>query len=94
MSKFMLLGFFAGAGGDDDDHGAGEDHQPRPRRSARWQIGAPADVAIMGAGGRAGVVSSIPATTSARARPPLKPVQTVINGVPFGRPYQAPFAVR
>jgi dihydroorotase len=24
----------------------------------------------------------------------LKPVQTVINGVPFGRPYQAPFAVR
>ena len=23
-----------------------------------------------------------------------KPVQTVINGVPFGRPYQAPFAVR
>jgi hypothetical protein len=24
----------------------------------------------------------------------LKPIQTVINGVPFGRPYQAPFAVR
>jgi dihydroorotase len=24
----------------------------------------------------------------------LRPVQTVINGVPFGRPYQAPFAVR
>jgi dihydroorotase len=24
----------------------------------------------------------------------LKPFQTVINGVPFGRPYQAPFAVR
>ena len=24
----------------------------------------------------------------------LKPVQTVINGVPFGRPYQSPFAVR
>jgi dihydroorotase len=24
----------------------------------------------------------------------LKPVQTVINGVPFGRPYQAPFAAR
>ena len=24
----------------------------------------------------------------------LKPVQTVVNGVPFGRPYQAPFAVR
>jgi hypothetical protein len=24
----------------------------------------------------------------------LKPVQTMINGVPFGRPYQSPFAVR
>jgi dihydroorotase len=24
----------------------------------------------------------------------LKPVQTGINGVPFGRPYQSPFAVR
>jgi len=24
----------------------------------------------------------------------LKPIQTVINGVPFGRPYQSPFAVR
>ena len=24
----------------------------------------------------------------------LKPVQTVINGVPFGRPYRAPFAAR
>jgi hypothetical protein len=24
----------------------------------------------------------------------LKPVQAVINGVPFGRPYQSPFAVR
>jgi dihydroorotase len=23
----------------------------------------------------------------------FKPVQTVINGMPFGRPYQAPFAV-
>ena len=28
------------------------------------------------------------------ARLLLKPVQTVVNGVPFGRPYQAPFAVR
>ncbi len=24
----------------------------------------------------------------------LKPIQTVINGAPFGRPYQSPFAVR
>jgi len=24
----------------------------------------------------------------------LKPVETVINGVPFGRPHQSPFAVR
>ena len=24
----------------------------------------------------------------------LKPIQTVINGVPFGRPYQSPFSVK
>jgi predicted amidohydrolase len=31
---------------------------------------------------------------AALGRAVLKPVQTVINGVPFGRPYQSPFAVR
>ena len=57
------------------------------------QIGAPGDVAIM---------ELVEAQTSfvdtrnnkREGKLLLKPVQTVINGVPFGRPYQAPFAVR
>ena len=57
------------------------------------QIGAPGDIAIM---------DLIEAQTSfvdtrnnkREGRLVLKPVQTVINGVPFGRPYQAPFAAR
>ena len=57
------------------------------------QIGAPGDVAIM---------DLIEAQTSfvdtrnnkREGKLLLKPVQTVINGVPFGRPYQSPFAVR
>src|SRR6476660_5260498 len=57
------------------------------------QIGAPGDVAIM---------DLIEAQTSfvdtrnnkREGKLLLKPMQTVINGVPFGRPYQAPFAVR
>jgi dihydroorotase len=57
------------------------------------QIGAPGDVAIL---------ELVEAQTSfvdtrnnkREGKLLLKPVQTVINGVPFGRPYQAPFAVR
>ena len=57
------------------------------------QIGAPADVAIME------VVEQQVTFVDTRNNKrdgliSLKPVQTVINGVPFGRPYQAPFAVR
>src|SRR2546423_146180 len=57
------------------------------------QIGAPADVAIM-------VLVESPTTfvdtrnNKRDGKMLLKPVQTVVNGVPFGRPYQSPFAVR
>ena len=57
------------------------------------QIGAPADVAVMElVEGPASFVDTRNNKRDGKAL--LKPVQTVINGVPFGRPYQAPFAVR
>src|SRR3954454_19820157 len=57
------------------------------------QVGAPGDVAIMEL--IEGPVSFLDTRNNKRdGKALLKPVQTVINGVPFGRPYQAPFAVR
>src|SRR5882757_2707096 len=57
------------------------------------QIGAPGDVAIMDL--VEGPVSFLDTRNNKRdGKVALKPVQTVINGVPFGRPYQSPFAVR
>ena len=57
------------------------------------QIGAPADVAIMEL--VEGPVSFVDTRNNKRdGEVYLKPIQTVINGVPFGRPYQSPFAVR
>src|SRR5512143_315695 len=57
------------------------------------QVGAPADVAIMDL--VEAPVSCVDSRNNKRdGKALLKPVQTVINGVPFGRPYQAPFAVR
>ena len=57
------------------------------------QTGAPGDVAIMEL--VEGPVSFVDTRNNKRdGKMLLKPVQTVINGVPFGRPYQAPFAVR
>jgi dihydroorotase len=57
------------------------------------QIGAPADVAIMDlVEGPASFVDTRNNKRDGKAM--LKPVQTVINGVPFGRPYQYPFAAR
>jgi dihydroorotase len=57
------------------------------------QIGAPGDVAIMEL--VEGPVSFIDTRNNKRdGKAYLKPIQTVINGVPFGRPYQSPFAVR
>ena len=57
------------------------------------QVGAPADVAIMEL--VEGPTTFVDTRNNKRdGKMLLKPVQTVINGVPFGRPYQAPFAVR
>jgi dihydroorotase len=57
------------------------------------QIGAPADVAIMEL--IEGDVSFVDTRNNIRTgRAYLKPVQTVTAGVPFGRPYNSPFAVR
>lgn len=57
------------------------------------QLGAPGDVAIMEL--VEGPVTFVDTRNNKRdGKATLKPIQTVINGVPFGRPYQAPFAVR
>ena len=65
----------------------------RAPRIGTLQIGAPGDVAIMEL--VEGQVSFVDTRNNKReGKLLLKPVQTVINGVPFGRPYQAPFAVR
>ena len=57
------------------------------------QLGAPGDVAIMDL--VEGPVTFVDTRNNKRdGKLLLKPVQTVINGVPFGRPYQSPFSVR
>src|ERR1700686_1361327 len=57
------------------------------------QVGAPGDVAVMEL--VEGPVTFVDTRNNKRdGKVFLKPAQTVINGVPFGRPYQAPFAVR
>ncbi len=57
------------------------------------QVGAPGDVAIMDL--VEAPVSFVDTRNNRReGRVSLKPVQTVTAGVPFGRPYNSPFAVR
>jgi dihydroorotase len=57
------------------------------------QVGAPADVSIMEL--LEGPVSFVDTRNNTRAgQAHLKPAQTVTAGVPFGRPYNSPFAVR
>src|SRR6202790_500518 len=57
------------------------------------QVGAPGDAAVMEL--VEGPVTFVDTRNNKRdGKVFLKPAQTVINGVPFGRPYQAPFAVR
>jgi dihydroorotase len=57
------------------------------------QVGAPGDVAIMEL--VEGPVSFVDTRNNKRdGKAYLKPVQTVTAGVPFGRPYNSPFAVR
>src|ERR1700680_1357201 len=56
-------------------------------------LGAPGDVAVMEL--VEGPVTFLDTRNNKRdGKAYLRPVQTVINGVPFGRPYQSPFAVR
>ncbi len=57
------------------------------------QVGAPADVTLLEV--VEGPVSFVDTRGNRReGRTVLRPVQTVSRGVPFGRPYQLPFAVR
>jgi dihydroorotase len=56
-------------------------------------VGAPADVSILEL--VEGAVSFVDTRNNKRdGKAHLKPVQTVAAGIPFGRPYNAPFAVR
>src|SRR6478609_7807705 len=92
MSKFMALGFTL------EQVVAMATINPakvinRAPKLGTLQIGAPADVAIIEL--VEGDVSFVDTRNNARTgRAYLKPVQTVTAGVPFGRPYNSPFAVR
>ncbi|HET7490289.1 MAG TPA: amidohydrolase/deacetylase family metallohydrolase [Bradyrhizobium sp.] len=92
MSKFMALGFSL------DQVVSMATAAPakiinRAPKIGTLQIGAPGDAAIMEV--VEGPVTFVDTRNNKRdGKVLLKPVQTVVNGVPFGRPYQAPFAVR
>jgi dihydroorotase len=92
MSKFMLLGYTL------EQVVAMATIAPakiinKAPKIGTLQVGAPGDVAIMDV--VEGPVSFLDTRNNKRdGKVLLKPFQTVINGVPFGRPYQSPFAVR
>jgi len=92
MSKFLGLGFSL------DQVVAMATINPariinRTPKLGTLQVGAPGDVAIMEL--VEGSVEFVDTRNNKRAgRAFLKPVQTVTGGVPFGRPYNLPFAVR
>jgi dihydroorotase len=92
MSKFMAMGFSL------EQVVAMATIAPariinRAPKIGTLQQGAPGDVSIMEL--VEGPVTFVDTRNNKRdGKAYLKPVQTVINGVPFGRPYQAPFAVR
>jgi dihydroorotase len=92
MSKFMLLGFSL------EQVVAMATTAPakiinKAPKIGTLQVGAPGDVAIMEL--VEGPVTFVDTRNNKRdGNVLLKPVQTVINGVPFGRPYQSPFSVR
>lgn len=91
MSKFMALGYSL------EDVIAKATVKPaqiinREPKLGTLQIGAPGDVAIMEL--VEGPVSFVDTRNNKReGKAYLKPVQTVNNGVPFGKPFQQPFSV-
>jgi dihydroorotase len=92
MSKFMTLGFTLEQVVAMATSGPAKIIN-RATKIGTLQIGAPGDITIMEL--VEGPVSFLDTRNNKRdGKAYLKPVQTVINGVPFGRPYQAPFAVR
>jgi dihydroorotase len=92
MSKFMAMGFTL------EQVVAMATIAPakiinRAPKIGTLQLGAPGDVSIMQL--VEGPVTFVDTRNNMRdGKAYLKPVQAVINGVPFGRPYQSPFAVR
>jgi dihydroorotase len=92
MSKFMAMGFSL------EQVVAMATIAPakiinRAPKIGTLQLGAPGDVSIMElVEGPATFVDTRNNMRDGKAY--LKPVQTVINGVPFGRPYQSPFSVK
>jgi dihydroorotase len=92
MSKFMGLGFTL------EQVVAMATSAPakiinRAPKLGTLQIGAPGDVAILEL--VEGPVSFVDTRNNKRdGKAYIKPVQTVTAGVPFGRPYNSPFAVR
>src|SRR5947199_5523578 len=92
MSKFMLLGYSLEQVVTMATTAPAKIINRAPKIGT-LQIGAPGDVAIMEL--VEGPVSFVDTRNNKRdGKVFIKPVQTVINGVPFGRPYQSPFAVR
>src|SRR3954468_7088660 len=92
MSKFMLLGYSLEQVVAMATIAPAKIINKAPKLGT-LQIGAPGDVAIMEL--VEGPVTFVDTRNNKRdGKALLKPVQTVINGVPFGRPYQAPFAVK
>ena len=92
MSKFMFLGYSL------EDVIAMATINPakiidRVPKLGTLQIGAPGDIAIMDVVD--GPVSFVDTQNNKReGKAYLKPVATINNGVPFGRPFQQPFSVR
>ncbi len=92
MSKFMTLGFSLEQVVSMATIAPAKIINRAPKLGT-LQLGAPGDVAIMEL--VEGPVTFLDTRNNKRdGKAQLKPVQTVVNGVPFGRPYQAPFAVR
>jgi dihydroorotase len=92
MSKFLNMGFSL------EQVIAMTTHVPakiinRQPKLGTLQIGAPADVSILEM--VEGPVSFVDTRNNKRdGKVYLKPVQTVTAGIPFGRPYNAPFSMR